>query len=89
MKKIIHFSGFAVLAIIIASCSKFSSGYSESISSSQNTMVAQPVKVKVISDWLSLPLNQVYVNGLSQLTGQYTFTQVTRNALKSIEKFKA
>ena len=76
MKKIIHLSVIAVLAIIIASCSKSSSGYSGAVSNLQNTMVAQPVKVRVISDWLSLPLSQVYVNGLSQLTGQYTFTQV-------------
>ena len=76
MKKIIHLSAVAILAISIGSCSKTSSGYLSSITSAQQSTASQPVKVRIFSDWQSLVLNPETINGNIQLVGQSTLTQI-------------
>ena len=76
MKKITGLSVTAFFAIAIISCSKSSLDYLAPTSASQMSTTAQPVKVRLISDWQSLSMTTSTVSGVSQLEGQSTLTQI-------------
>jgi len=76
MKKINTIGAIAILVISAVSCTKSSSGYQSSNSTTHVSTVLQPVKVRIISDWQTLPFNVVNVNGSNQLVGQSALTQI-------------
>ena len=76
MKKITTIPAVALLAISVISCSKSSSAYIPDNSSDRGGGKAEPVKVRIISDWQTLAFNSSTANGLSQLQGQSTLTYI-------------
>lgn len=76
MRKITNLAIITIVVISIPSCSKTSSEYLPSVSNTSVSTVAQLVKVRVVSDWQNMPLIEVNINGVSELRGQLTFTQI-------------
>ena len=76
MKKTTTITAVTFFAIAVISCSRSSSDYLPSMSTSQVSTTAQPVKVRLISDWQSLSMTTSTVSGVSQLDGQSTLTQI-------------
>ena len=76
MKQITRITAAAFLAISVISCSKSSSGYSPVTSLNQPSARQEPVKVRIISDWLSLALSSTMVDAIPVLQGQSTLANI-------------
>lgn len=76
MKKITTITAVALLAISVISCSKTTSGYLPDDSKNGGWTKAEPVKVRIISDWQTLSFTSSTANGISQLQGQSMLTNI-------------